>query len=99
MFHHRNVLFESAPVMPSFYLIHERKLQSSHEELMRIVAEEVPALVKGKTKVPLVTDEYVTALICIYCQFNASSAGTILSQQQKFGYEIIMQQVVKFLCM
>ena len=43
--------------MPSFYLIHERKLQSSHEELMRIVAEEVPALVKGKTKVPLVTDE------------------------------------------
>ena len=44
-------------LVPSFFLIHERKLQSSHEELMKIVADDVPALVKGKTKVPLVTDE------------------------------------------
>ena len=36
-------------LVPSFFLIHERKLQSSHEELMKIVADEVPPLVKGKT--------------------------------------------------
>ena len=29
----RNVLFDTAPAMPSFFLIHKRKLQSSHEEL------------------------------------------------------------------
>ena len=41
--------------MPSFFLIDERKLQS--KELMKTVADEVPALVKGKMKVSLVTDK------------------------------------------
>ena len=41
---------------------------------MKIIADEVPALIKGKTKVPLDNLEYVTALIYICCQFKVSSA-------------------------
>ena len=42
--------------MSAIFLIHERNLKSSHEELMRTVAIEVPSLVNGKNITPLVTD-------------------------------------------
>ena len=53
----RNILFSKSPVMPAIFLIHERKLKSSHEELMKIVAKEVPSLLNGKNITPLVTDD------------------------------------------
>ena len=53
----RNVLFRKSPVMPAMFMLHERKLRSTHDELMRVVASELSCLVSGKYMVPLVTDE------------------------------------------
>ncbi len=53
----RNVLFRNSPVMPAMFAIHERKLKATHAEVMRIVAEQLPYLVNGTSKVPLVTDD------------------------------------------
>ena len=53
----RNTLFEKSPVMPAMFLIHERKLKTTHSELMRIVASQLPCLVHGNTKIPMVTDD------------------------------------------
>ena len=49
--------FSSCPVIPVFFLLHERKFQSVHEKFMQCVVDLVPSLVKGKRNVPLVTDE------------------------------------------
>ena len=53
----RNVLFTKSPVMPAMFLLHERKLKSTHNELMRIFAKEVSCLVHGKYQIPFVTDD------------------------------------------
>ena len=44
-------------VMPAMFLIHERKLQTTHSEMMDIVARHLPILVSGKAKIPMVTDD------------------------------------------
>ena len=54
---YRQTLFSSSPVIPAFFMIHERKFQSTHEECMQLLAKSVPNLVTGKKMVPLVTDE------------------------------------------
>lgn len=53
----RNTLFEKSPVMPVMLAIHERKLKSTHTEMMSIVARELPYLARGSSLVPLVTDD------------------------------------------
>lgn len=53
----RNVLFSKTPVMPAAFLLHERKTKPCHEEMMRIIARELPNLVNGKKVVPMVTDD------------------------------------------
>ena len=53
----RNVLFSKSPVMPAAFLVHERKLKHCHEEMMRIVANEIPSLVNGNNVIPMVTDD------------------------------------------
>ena len=55
----RNTLFQKSPVMPVMFAIHERKLKSTHTEMMKIVAQELPFLASNSTKklVPLVTDD------------------------------------------
>ena len=53
----RNVLFQKNPVMPAMFMIHERKLKSTHDELMKIVASELPCLLHGTQTVSMVTDE------------------------------------------
>ena len=45
--------------MPAMFAIHERKLKVSHDEMMRIVAQQLPYLVDGTVKVPIVTDDEV----------------------------------------
>uniref|UniRef100_A0A1X7SVU8 MULE transposase domain-containing protein n=1 Tax=Amphimedon queenslandica TaxID=400682 RepID=A0A1X7SVU8_AMPQE len=55
LFH--NTLFKKNPVMPAFFMIHERKLKSTHEELMKVVAVALPCLVNGSQTVPCVTDD------------------------------------------
>ena len=52
----RNTFFTSCPVMPAFFLIHERKFKSVHSEFMKIVGEMVPSLCIGSEKIPLVSD-------------------------------------------
>ena len=39
----RHTLFTEAPVIPAFFLIHERKEFSAHEELMKHIAAKIPA--------------------------------------------------------
>ena len=46
--------FSSSPVIPGFFLIHERKFQSCHEELMREITKFVSSVVNGKKNIPLV---------------------------------------------
>ena len=53
----RNILFETKPVMPSLLMIHERKLKTTHDELMRVVSQLLPSLVNGSHTIPLVTDD------------------------------------------
>ena len=53
----RNILFSKSPVMPVAFLLHERKLKHSHEEMMKFIAREIPSLVNGKSIIPMVTDD------------------------------------------
>ena len=39
------------------FAIHERKLKVTHDEMMRIVAKQLPYLVNGNCKVPMATDD------------------------------------------
>lgn len=57
LMHH--TLFKDAPVMPVCFLLHERKLESAHEEFMKFVAVSCPTLANDRngSKIPLVTDE------------------------------------------
>lgn len=55
----RHTIFDQSPVVPALFLIHERKFQHVHEELMRTLAAMIPNLVKGKCRVPIVTDDEV----------------------------------------
>ena len=50
-------LFKKSAVMPSLLMNHERKLKSTHDELMRVVAQLLPSLVNGAHTLPLVTDD------------------------------------------
>ena len=52
----RNTFFTTSPVMPAFFLIHERKFKSVHSELMKVGCEMVPSLCVGLYKIPLVSD-------------------------------------------
>ncbi len=40
----KNVLFQKSPVMPALFMIHEKKLKSCHEELMKVAAVELSCL-------------------------------------------------------
>ena len=51
----RHTIFKEAPVMPAAFLIHERKFQSSHEELLTICTKFARSL--KTTTHPVVTDE------------------------------------------
>ena len=51
----RNILFETKPVMPSLFMIHERKLKATHDELMRVVSQLLHSLINGSNTIPLVT--------------------------------------------
>ncbi len=53
----RNVLFTKSPVMPALFMLHERKLRITHDEMMRVVRRELPCLVDGNFILPLVTDD------------------------------------------
>ena len=51
----RHLLFKDKPCIPVAFLLHERKLASTHEELFHVMREQVPSLTKSST-IPLVTD-------------------------------------------
>lgn len=55
----RHTLFQGAPVMPICFLLHERKLETAHEEFMKYVAVSCPTLAnhRNEIKIPIVTDE------------------------------------------
>ncbi len=56
----RHTAFSPAPVLPAVFLIHERKFESTHDELMKYVVEAIPTL--KRTSIPIVTDD--EAAIC-----------------------------------
>ena len=55
----RHMLFNGAPVIPVAFLLHERKLASSHDEFMKFIASRFPSLSQSNHPIrfPLVTDE------------------------------------------
>ena len=53
----RHVLFEQNPTIPAAFVVHERKFQSVHEEFMKFVSQQLPALSSGKVSVPIVADD------------------------------------------
>ncbi len=65
----RHTICSSSPVIPCLFLLHERKFQSCHEELMREIALRVPRLVNGQAEVPLVTDEESGIYKVSFCRF------------------------------
>ena len=60
----RNVLFKKSPVMPAMFLVHERKLHSTHVQMMEVIASQFPSLVPGSSRIPMVTDD---ERICTSC--------------------------------
>ena len=52
-----HVLFEQNPTIPAAFVVHERKFQSVHEEFMKFVSQQLPALSKVKVSVPIVADD------------------------------------------
>ena len=57
----RHTAFISSPIMPLAFLIHERKFQSAHEELMKHISVVIPSLSKAKAPapIPIVTDDEI----------------------------------------
>lgn len=53
----RHVAFSPSPVLPALFLIHERKLQTTHEEFMKHVSKVIPSLTNSQLKIPIVTDD------------------------------------------
>ena len=51
--------FKTSPVIPAAFLIHERKFQACHEELMLFLLKAVPSLSRNTNSIPLVTDDEV----------------------------------------
>jgi hypothetical protein len=65
---YRHTLFSNSPVIPALFLIHERKLQSGHENFMQHLAQLVPSLVQGEKNVPFVTDEEIGIVNVSKCE-------------------------------
>ena len=53
----KHVLFKSQPVIPAAFLLHERKFQSTHEELMVHLKEQIPSLSTIKSPAAIVVDD------------------------------------------
>ena len=51
-----HTLFQSAPVMPISFLLHERKLESAHEEFMKYVAVNCPTLANRRNEINIPSD-------------------------------------------
>ena len=49
----KHALFAEAPAIPAAFLMHERKFQASHEQLMKFIRASVPSLAKLKEPVPM----------------------------------------------
>ena len=54
-FSFKHTLFEESPVIPAAFVVHERKFQQCHEQLLIELLVHVPSLYQ--TKCPIVTDE------------------------------------------
>ena len=52
-----HVLFDSSPVVPAAFLLHERKFECTREDFMTLVKKELPALNNLKSPIPTVTDD------------------------------------------
>ena len=52
----RHVLFEQTPTVPAAFVLHERKFQTIHEEFMKFISRQLPALSKLKVPLPIVVD-------------------------------------------
>ena len=50
----RHILFEESPVVPLFFMVHQRKYQTLHEHFRKVISEKVPNL--RKKAVPFVSD-------------------------------------------
>ena len=74
MLHHfcSHVLFQESLVIPAAFLIHKRKTQNFHNELMVHLKEEIPSLSA------IVVDEL---LMKMYPEYFAFSVGTTQQMQ------------------
>ena len=67
----RNTLFQKSPVMPVLFVIHERKLKTTHNEMMAIVAQEIPFLTITSARfVPIVTDDEKGFFEAVECNLH-----------------------------
>ena len=53
----RNVLCKKSTVMPAMFLVHERKLHSTHVQMMEVIASQLLSLVRRSSRIPMVTDD------------------------------------------
>ena len=76
LFLFKYVLFESHPVIPVVFLLHKRKFQIVHKELMVNLKEEnplstikspVPIVVDDETALCNAIDEALPGVICVRC--------------------------------
>lgn len=90
----RHITFASSPVMPLLFLIHDRKFQNVHEEVMKHTSTVVPSLRKSGVSVPIVTDDetgickaidtYLPNLVRLRCWNHTINAAKVYSYCSSF---------------
>ena len=96
----RHVLFHGAPAIPVSFLLHERKLESSHEEFMKFISSKFPIVSEShhSLKFSLVTDEERAICSAIDKWLPAYAVGTTHFQQLDFGSGNMEHYQQKFQC-
>ena len=95
----RNTIFKSCPVIPLAFLIHQKKLRSCHEKLMKMVMSEVPFLAHGSQKYPIVTDNekaFLALSMIIFHNAPDSFVGTMPLILQSYGLDDMVQLPLKY---
>jgi len=73
----RYVVFESSPVIPAAYLLHERKFETAHEAFMTFIKAKLSSLSNVQAPIPIFTDDEkavcnsidkaLTGVVCVSC--------------------------------
>jgi len=77
----RHVIFESSPVIPAAYLLHERKFETAQRAFMTFIKTKLSSLSNVQSPLPIVTDDEKAVCNVI----DKTLTGVLLESQLSFG--------------